>query len=299
MAEDFEHTRMTLGEHLSELRTRLFKGVIGVAIAFALAWSQYEVISDVVMQPFYESAEMMNVHFAEVFTAKVETGGAEVFKYFDVEQPSYQADDPTTWELRGEYKADTRLSVFGPTESFTFLLRVCLYFALFIGGPYLLWQLWQFLAAGLYPGERKAAMRYFPYSVALFIVGVLFGYYVMVPYAMYFLGIALDTDILQAQYRLSDYFSLLTALSLALAVVFQLPVVMTFATRLGLLEPAQLVKSRPYVIVGSFVLSAILTPPDPITQCMMAIPIMLLFEIGLISSKLCARPRVIPEGEAP
>jgi sec-independent protein translocase protein TatC len=160
----------------------------------------------------------------------------------------------------------------------------------------LLWQLWQFIAAGLYPHERRAALRYFPYSVVLFVAGVLFGYFLMVPYAMYFLGIALEPDVLHSQYRLADYFSVLTALSLALALVFQLPVLMTFATRLGLLEPAQIVKSRPYVIVGAFVIAAILTPPDPITQCMMAIPILALFELGLISARLCARPRTAPDG---
>ena len=291
MAEDFEHTRMTLGEHIAELRTRLFKGVIGVVVAFALAWSQYELISDIVMGPFYESVGRMNVYFAEQYTGRVQAGELEFAEFFIGD-----SEDQATWVLRPEFEVDDKLTVFGPTETFTFLLRVCLYFALFIGGPFLLWQLWQFLAAGLYPAERKAAMRYFPYSVVLFIIGVLFGYFLMVPYAMYFLGIALPTDILQAQYRLSDYFSLLSALSLALAVVFQLPVMMTFATRLGLLEPAQLVKSRPYLIVGAFVLSAILTPPDPITQCMMAIPIMLLFEVGLLSSKICAKPRVIPSG---
>jgi len=289
MAEDFEHTRMTLGEHLAELRTRLFKGVIGVFVAFGLAFSQYEAITDIVMGPFHESVARMNVYFAEHFAERVEAGELEALEFFTT-------DDPATWELRPEYKAADRPTALGPTENFTFILRICLYFALFIGGPFLLWQLWQFLAAGLYPAERKAALRYFPFSVVLFIVGVLFGYFLMVPYAMYFMGIALPTDVLQLQYRLSDYFSLLTALSLALAVVFQLPVMMTFATRLGLLEPAQLAKSRPYLIVGAFVLSAILTPPDPVTQCMMAIPIMLLFEVGLLSSKICAKPRMVASG---
>lgn len=292
MADDFDHTRMTLGEHLAELRSRLFKGVLGVAVAFALAWSQYETIAEVIMRPFDQAVEMINEHFTELFAGRVAAGEADALTYFTT-------DDPETWELRGEYQAAERLTVFGPAESFTFILRVCLYFALFIGGPFLLWQLWGFLAAGLYPAERKAALRYFPFSVVLFVVGVLFGYFLMVPYAMYFLGIALDTDVLQSQYRLADYFSLLSALSLALALVFQLPVLMTFATRLGLLEPAQLGRSRPYVIVGAFVLSAILTPPDPVTQCMMAIPILLLFEVGLVSAKLCAKPREVPEGSAP
>ncbi|MFT5284945.1 MAG: sec-independent protein translocase protein TatC [Planctomycetota bacterium] len=290
MVDDLENTRMTLGEHLAELRTRLVKGVVGVAIAFCFAWWQYERISEIVMAPFHKAVTMINVYFADHFAKKVAAGDAQALDYFTTE-------DPKTWELLAEFESADKLSVFAPAEGFTYILRICLYFALFLGGPFLLWQMWQFLAAGLYKKERKAALRYFPFSAILFVTGVLFGYYLMVPYGMYYLGIALDTDVLNSQYRLSDYFSLLTALSLALAVVFQLPVMMTFATRLGLLEPKQLSGSRPYVIVGAFVLSAILTPPDPVTQCMMAIPIVLLFEVGLISARMCAKPRMIDPEE--
>ena len=287
MADEIENTRMTLGEHLAELRTRLLKGVVGVAIAFSFAWWHYERITEIVMAPFYKAVDMMNAYFADLFAKKVASGEADALDYFTT-------TDPQTWQLLPEFESADKLTVLAPAEGFTFILRICLYFALFIGGPFLLWQMWQFLAAGLYKKERKAALRYFPFSAILFITGVLFGYYLMVPYGMYYLGIALDTEVLRSQYRLSDYFSLLTALSLALALVFQLPVMMTFATRLGLLEPKQLIRSRPYVIVGAFVVAAVLTPPDPVTQCMMAIPIILLFEVGLISARLCAKPREIP-----
>ncbi len=284
--EEFQHTRMTLGEHLAELRSRLVKGVIAVTVAFAGAWAMYEPIADIVMRPFDDAVARINAHNKERYEERLEDGG-DPLRYFTTA-------DPATWELREDLRAADRPTALSPTEGFTFILRICLYFALFVGGPVLLWQVWQFIAAGLFPKERKAALRYFPFSVALFVGGVLFGYYLMIPFAMYFLGIAFDPEDLKPQYRLQDYFSLLTSLSLALAVVFQLPVVMTFAARLGLVTPAQMARYRGYFIVSTFAIAAILTPPDPITQCLMAVPMMLLFEIGLLAARLTARPRQAP-----
>jgi Tat protein translocase TatC len=281
--EPFEDTRMTLGEHLAELRTRLFRGLVAVVIAFALAWWQQETITLIVIRPFEVAVAMINESFAETYAAKV-AEGVDPLTYFD-------STDPATWKLRADKRAAATLTALGPAEGFTFLLRVCLYFALFVGGPFLLWQLWQFIAAGLYPDERKAALRYFPYSVLLFVVGVLFGYFAMVPYGMYFLGTMLPSDYVVPQYQLKEYFSLLSALSLALAVIFQLPVMMTFAARLGLIEPRQMASYRGYFIVGAFFVGAILTPPDPVTQCMMAVPMIVLYEIGLIAARVSAQPR--------
>lgn len=289
--EEFEHTRMTLGEHIAELRSRLVKGLGAVALAFGLAWFAYEPISVIVMRPFDQAVARINAHWAEEFAERVAEG----------EDPlvHFTTADPATWELRERYKVADRLTALAPTEGFTFVLRICFYFALFLGGPVLLWQLWQFIAAGLYPKERRAAVRYFPYSLLLFALGVAFGYFVMVPFAMYFLGVAFDTDLVQAQYRLEDYLSLLSALCLALAVVFQLPVFMTFAARMGLVTPKQMSGFRSYFIVGAFVIAAILTPPDPFTQTMMAIPMIFLYEVGIVAARMTARPREVPEHGVP
>ncbi len=284
--EEFEHTRMTLGEHLAELRSRLLKGLAVVLLAFIGAWIAYEPISALAMRPFDEAVVRINAHWEEVYAERV-AAGEDPLSFFT-------SADPKTRELRERFRVGDRLTAISPTEGFTFILRICFYFALLAGGPVLLWQLWQFISAGLYPNERRAVLRYFPYSVVLFVVGVLFGYYVMVPFAMYFLGIAFDTDVVQPQYRLEDYFSLLSALCLALALVFQLPVFMTFAARLGLVTPKQMSSSRGYFIVGAFVVAAILTPPDPYTQSMMAIPMVVLYEVGILAARISARPREVP-----
>ena len=296
MAEEFEDTRMTLGEHIAELRTRLLKGLVVVVVAFGLAWSQYDLIAQLVMEPYHEAVPKINEHYREYFAGRVQAGLVDAGDYFDVEpgegaEQYFANTDPELWKLNDRWSAPDRLSVISMTEQFTFILQICLYFAVFIGGPFLIWQLWQFIAAGLYETERKAAMRYFPYSVALFLVGVAFGYFIMVPYAMYFLATAFESDMIEPQYRLKDYFSLLTSLCLALAAVFQLPVIMVFSTRLGLVEPAKLASFRSYFIVGAFIVAAILTPPDPITQTMMAVPMVVLYELGLLAARFLAKPR--------
>lgn len=286
--DPFQHSRMSLGGHLDELRSRLIRGTIALAVAFALSWSWRAELSVVVMGPFYKAANLINSHWTEAFNQQLAddpTLEREQFFEAGVEQD----------RLKSDYRVDERLTAFGPTEGFLFQLRVCLYTAFVVGGPVLMWQLWQFIAAGLYKHERRAAMRYFPYSVLLFAAGVSFGYFMMIPYAMYYLGIAYDPAVLKTQFRLQDYFSLVTALCLALAVVFQLPVVMTFFARIGLVEPATLARFRGHFIIGSFVLAAVLTPPDPFTQCLLAVPMMLLFQIGLWASKIAARPRSLPD----
>lgn len=286
MSEEFEHTRMTLGEHLAELRSRLFKGLAAVAVVFALAWWWQSELTAVVMRPFHQSVQRINAHWDEEFSARVESG-EDPLRY-------YTSADPETRRLLPEFRVDDRLTSLSPTEGYVYLLRVCLYVALFLGGPVLLWQLWGFIAAGLYDNERRAALRYFPYSAALFVLGVLFGYFLMVPWAMYFLGIAFEPEVVRANWRLEYYFSLLSALTLALAVVFQLPVLMTFGARMGLVTPAQMARFRPYFVVVAFVVGGILTPPDPFTQSMLAVPMVALYELGVIAAKLTARKREVP-----
>lgn len=288
-ADPFESTRMSLAQHLDELRRRLVRGLGTVLVCFVFAWAFYEEIADYAIQPYLDAVEKINAHWVEHYTAECE-GDA------DLDPKDYFVDpEAEPRVLVDRLRVDTRLSLLKPAEGFLFALKLCFYFALFAGGPVLLWQLWQFVAAGLYPEERRAALRYFPYSVALFVIGALFGYFVMIPNAMYYLGIAFSPDFLAADFRLEYYFSMLTTLTLALALVFQLPVVMTFVARLGLVEVKTLSNGRGYFVVGSFVIAAILTPPDPVTQSLMAVPMIGLYEVGLIAARLVAKPRAVPE----
>jgi sec-independent protein translocase protein TatC len=286
-AEEHElnDSRMSLGEHLHELRRRLVRGILALVVVFIVAWNYYEQIKNLVLGPYERARGLINAHAWErAERILLESPDVPRERFFNAAGELVHAvGDPV---------------VLGAPEGFLFALKTCFYFALFIGGPILLWQLWQFVATGLYKHERKSAMRYFPWSVLLFMGGVLFGYFILVPYAFFYLATAFPIDEISPVYTLTNYLSFLSTLSLALGCVFQLPVLMVFFTRLGLIEPATFKHYRGHFIVGSFVLSAVLTPPDPVTQLMMAVPIVVLFELGLVLSRIFALPRVLPPGEA-
>jgi Tat protein translocase TatC len=268
-----DKTRMTLGEHLDELRRRLFRGALAVVIAFFVAWGFRDPISAVALRPHFQNVEMLN----EFWTAEAERTLAEDptrqrSEFFGVDESGQEV-------LLG--RIDDRLQQTGPSEGFFFQLKICLYFAVFLGAPVLLWQLWQFVAAGLYATERRAVTRYFPISVVLFVSGVLFGYFWLVPYAMFFLGKSVPLDFVVQHLKIVEYFGFLSSLSLSLGAVFQLPILMVVLARAGIVEPQLYSRYRGHFLVASFVIAAILTPPDPFTQVLMALPMCVLYEVGV------------------
>jgi len=277
--DPIDPTRMTLGEHLEELRTRLFKGLLAVGIAFVLAFSFDETIAAWITAPLERTIERLNEEEADVWEAYLA-------EHPDEERSTYfTSDDPADRTLREDYRAADRPITTGAGEEFFFVLKICVFFALVVGSPVLLWQLWQFIAAGLYAREKKALLQYFPYAVALLVTGIAFGYFVMLPWAMFFLSSTLGPDLSVWRPKLSEYLSLTGMLTLALGVVFQLPILMHAVISLGIIEREVFVKYRPHFVVVAFIFAALLTPPDPFTQAMMAGPMVVLFEIGLLATR--------------
>lgn len=285
--DPFEDTRMTLGEHLEELRGRLVRSTVVLVAAFVLAWTGRETLARVFFQPYEEASARLEVYLVERLGEKVRAGEMERERAF--------ADEAMT-ELSPEYKPKARIKGDAASTGFFFYMKISAYFALFVGGPYLLYQLWQFVAAGLYRHERRVVMRYFPFSALLFLVGVVFGYLLMVPYALYFLA---KISIEQIEYyeSIDTYTSFLLSLTLALGLVFQLPMLMIALSSVGVVEPATFGKYRPHFIVGALVFAAVITPPDPFTQMMMAIPMVVLYELGALVARVTWRRRQTP-GEA-
>jgi len=156
----------------------------------------------------------------------------------------------------------------------------------FVGGimlvsPIIFYQLWMFVAPGLYQKEKKYVIPFVVSSTFLFVGGALFGYFVVFPFGFkFFLSFASDT--VQALPSVKQYFSFSLKLLIAFGVVFELPVVVFFLSRMGLVTASFLRKKRKYAILLTFVLAAILTPPDVITQAMMAGPLIILYEVGII-----------------
>ena len=173
------------------------------------------------------------------------------------------------------------LQVLSYQEGFYAYIKLCLMTAVFLAYPVILYQIWKFVEAGLYKKERRYVRIFAPISFIAFIIGVLFGYFFLIPFGLQFLIKVLGGGI-QPIITMSQYISLVTMLTLALGVVFQLPLVMLFVSRIGMLKAEDFIKWRMYSILIIFILAAVITPPDPFTQVMTALPMIILYEIGIL-----------------
>ena len=167
-------------------------------------------------------------------------------------------------------------------------IKLAFFVALFIAIPVVLYQLWAFVAPGLYRNEKRLAMPILVSSVMLFYVGCAFAYFFVLPAIFTFMtaiapeGVAVMPDI-------GRYLDFVLALFLAFGLCFEVPVVLVILVTLGIVTPTQLAESRRYAIVGSFVVAAVLTPPDIFSQLMLAIPMCLLYELGILSARSLSR----------
>lgn len=176
-----------------------------------------------------------------------------------------------------------------PTEAFVVNIKIAFLGGLFLASPFVLYQVWQFVSVALEKSERKYALIFGVLSFIFFIIGSIFGYAIIVPIGMNFL-LGFATDFITPMITISRYISFVGTLTFAFGVVFQLPLVMLFLTKIGMVTPWFFSNRRKYAIVLIFILAAILTPPDAITQCLMAVPLLALYEIGIIFSKFACRP---------
>jgi len=182
----------------------------------------------------------------------------------------------------------------GLPEAFFTYLKVSLLSGLIVASPVLLYQFWMFVAPGLYRKERRMMVPIVILSSFFFIGGALFGYFVVFPWGFkFFLGFATDT--IRPLPSMKEYFSFSAKLLLAFGLVFELPLVLTFMAKLGIVSVDFLKKNRKYAVLLFFAGAAILTPPDVITQILMALPLMLLYEVSIIGAKIFGKKKVTPE----
>ena len=179
---------------------------------------------------------------------------------------------------------DTLIYTHLPEVFFTFL-KTDLISGILLASPILLYQFWMFIAPGLYTREKRLLIPILFLSTLFFTGGALFGYFIVFPWGFkFFLSFA--TDDIRALPSMREYLSFAAKLLLAFGIVFELPLVITFLAKLGIVSVDFLKKNRKYAILIFFVGSAMLTPPDVITQIMMAMPLMLLYEISIVGAKL-------------
>ncbi len=185
------------------------------------------------------------------------------------------------------------------TEAFWVEMKVALILGLFIASPLILWQIWAFIAPGLYSHEKKYALPFVLIGSVMFIGGGVFALKVVTPFAIQFL-LSYSRPGLTPMISVGSYIDFLLKFILAFGVVFELPLAITLASRMGFVTPQMLARNRKYAILINFVVAAILTPtPDIFNQCLMAGPLILLYEVGIISARIFGRARkpVVPAEE--
>lgn len=186
---------------------------------------------------------------------------------------------------------DTSMIATGVTSPFLVPFKLVLFLSVFLTIPYTLHQIWSFVAPGLYGHEKRMVMPLLVSSVVLFYCGVAFAYYVIFPVLFSFFlgvapeGVAVMTDI-------GQYLDFIIAIFFAFGLAFEVPVATFLMIAAGATTPDRLAKKRPYIVIGAFVFGMLLTPPDVISQSLLAIPMLLLFESGLIVSRIVLKDKI-------
>ena len=233
--------------HFVELRSRLIKSLIFILIIFVISYTFAEYIYSFLVNPYAEAVKDDQVSRRLIFTALHET--------------------------------------------FITYLKVAFFAAIFLGSPFLLIQIYKFIAPGLYKNEKKALLPYLIFTPILFLFGGMLVYYLVMPLAIKFflsfetMGSTTSLPI-QLEAKVNEYLSLVMRLIFAFGISFQLPVVLSLLARIGAVDSKYLKERRKYFVVIIFAAAAILTPPDPITQIGLALPLLLLYELSIVTVRL-------------
>lgn len=239
--------RLSLVEHLDELRSRIILSLLAFGFAFALCFWQNGVILELVNRPLEGSSQLL-----------LDPGGKPV--------------------------------TLGVAEQFTTTIMVSAYAALLLSLPVILYQAYAFIFPAFSPTERKVAVPLLLMAPFLFVAGVVFGYFVILSPAIDFL-LGFNSDEFTTALRARDYYGFVGLALIALGILFQVPVGVLGATRLGVVTPDQLAKNRRYAILVIAILAALLPTIDPVTLLLEMIPLIILYELSILLAKAFGRPR--------
>jgi len=239
-------------EHLTELRSRLLKSIVYLFVFFLISYFFAENIYGFLVEPYANAVKDDNLNRRLIYTALQET--------------------------------------------FITYLKVAFFSSMFFTSPIIITQIWKFIAPGLYRNEKKALLPYLIATPILFLLGGMLVYYLIMPLAInFFLSFESSSQIgnlpIQLEAKVNEYLSLIMRLIFAFGISFQLPVLLNLLARAGFVDSIYLRKKRKYVIVIIFATAALLTPPDPITQIGLGIPLLILYELSILSVKLTEKKK--------
>jgi sec-independent protein translocase protein TatC len=189
------------------------------------------------------------------------------------------------------YLPNGKLHVIRPTDAFFVTLKLALFCGLVLSAPIVIGHIWAFLAPALYEHEKRYITPFLIGAIGLFLAGVLMAYLWVLPVALGILLTKFQSDYFQYIITAREYFAFATQLIVAFGLMFEVPVVMVLLSALGIVNPATFAKQRPYALVVSSILSALLTPPDVMSMMMLMIPVVLLYEVGILLGRLVWKKR--------
>jgi sec-independent protein translocase protein TatC len=169
---------------------------------------------------------------------------------------------------------------------------ICVLAGFILSFPYILWELWKFISPALYEKEKKNARVFIFSSSLLFFLGVLFGYFVVIPMSVNFVATFTVSDVVKNQFTLDSYIGMVKTSILASGLFFELPIIIYFLTKLDLVTPTFLRKYWKYAVVIILIVAAIVTPPDVVSQTIVAIPMLLIYEVSILISKIVTRNKL-------
>ena len=257
--------KLPLTEHLEELRKRILKSLLAVVIGFGLSFSFSERIFKMLTLPL-----RFDLHLRL---------SSPYFELIPKENPI------------------EKLIFLAPAEAFWMHIKVSIATGIVLAIPVILYQIWRFIAPGLLPSEKKYIGPFIVAGTGLFLLGDLFCFVIILPFAMGFL-LTYKTASLQPMISVGSYIDFTLKFLLAFGAIFELPIVILFLTKMGIVTPKMLAKNRKYAVLIAFILAAILTPtPDAFNQTLMAGPILVLYEAGIIISKIFSKEKKTDEGD--
>ncbi|MHC5157899.1 MAG: twin-arginine translocase subunit TatC [Planctomycetota bacterium] len=315
--------KMSLGDHLEELRARLILMLLGVVVGLVVGLTVGKYLINLLEAPYYRAmrntqqklleseiepeqralqTNLVRIQIPEQSEEVLQSlkPGDSFLAYID-----YYRDDPnnpafavlkepsnkTGVKVHSAAGSVKGLQTITPAEGFLIYMKVSLVFGIVLTSPWLFWQIWAFVSAGLYRHERKFVNVVAPISGLLFMIGSIFFLLVIAPFVMNFFMVFNSALNVESNWTLQNYMSMVLNLTLVFGLMFQSPIGIVFAERMGLVSVKALTSSRKYVFLGCFMLSATITPPDPVSQISLALPLYVLYEGSIIVCRIWKRKR--------